>query len=508
MTKTPTQGRTAPQDVGKARVPNRLCATHSSGLFESAALPAYVNHNRWCRPRRGAKLGPMLLTLSTTHRPATDLGFLLHKNPARVQTEALPFGQAHVFYPEADEERCTAALLLEIDPVALVRGRDDAEQYVNDRPYAANSYLSVALGRLFSTAMGGRSKDRPLLTETAIPLEAELPVVADRGLARRLFEPLGYTVEIAGELLDAAFSEWGASPYVSLRLTGTVRLQDLLTHLYVLVPVLDGQKHYWVAEDEIEKLLRKGEGWLPTHPERELIVARYLKRQRHLTREALDRLLDRPLTDEPAPEGTAPAPETLHEQRLNAVLEKLKETGARRVLDLGCGEGKLLRLLLGEPQFERILGMDVASRSLTVARERLKLDELSERQRARIELTQGSLLYRDPRLSGYDAAAVVEVIEHLDAPRLAVFERVVFGSARPKHVVLTTPNAEYNAVFPRLADGALRHEDHRFEWTRAEFEAWAGAVAQRFGYVVRFTPVGPVEPELGAPTQMAVFSRG
>lgn len=241
----------------------------------------------------------MLLTISTTHEPATDLGFLLHKNPARVQTEALPFGQAHVFYPEADETRCVAALLVEIDPVALVRGREDvgrAEQYVNDRPYAANSYLSVAIGRLFTTAMSGRSKERPELAEAAIPLVAELPVIAgDDSLVRRLFEPLGYDIEIQEAQLDESFPEWGTSPYVSLRLGGTRRLQDLLMHLYVLIPVLDGKKHYWVAEDEIEKLLRRGEGWLATHPERELIVSRYLKRQRSLTREALERLL----ADEP-----------------------------------------------------------------------------------------------------------------------------------------------------------------------------------------------------------------
>ena len=242
----------------------------------------------------------MLLTISTTHQPATDLGYLLHKNPARLQTEELSFGKAYVFYPDASSDICTAALLIEIDPVALVRGRGPAgeggqlEQYVNDRPYAANSFLSVALGRIFSTAMSGRSKDRQELAETAIPLVAHLPVIAARGgedLVKRLFEPLGYSVEMQGSQLDNKFPEWGASPYVTLTLAGTVRLQDLLTHLYVLIPVLDNEKHYWVANDEIEKLLKRGEGWLGAHPEMDLIVSRYLKRQRSLTREALSRLL-------------------------------------------------------------------------------------------------------------------------------------------------------------------------------------------------------------------------
>ncbi len=270
----------------------------------------------------------------------------------------------------------------------------------------------------------------------------------------------------------------------------------------MLIPVLDGKKHYWVAENEIEKLLRRGEGWLAAYPERELIVARYLKRQRNLTREALDRLL----MDEPVREKGPAQPESLHEQRLRAALAELKASGAKRVLDLGCGEGRLVRLLLAEPQFEQIVGMDVASRSLAIARERLKLDELPERQRARVELIQGSLVYRDARLGGFDAAAIVEVIEHLDAARLLAFERVVFEFARPRHIMLTTPNAEYNARFAGLSAGEYRHGDHRFEWTRSEFEAWAGRVAERFGYAVRFAAVGPEEPELGAPTQMAVFS--
>lgn len=457
----------------------------------------------------------MLLTISTAHNPATDLGYLLHKNPARVQTEQLPFGNAHVFYPDANSSLCTVALLVEVDPVALVRGRGPAgdggqlEQYVNDRPYTANSFLSVAIGRLFTTAMSGRSKERPELAEAKIPLTAHLPVIAARGgeeVVRQLFEPLGYQVHIQGATLDAQFPAWGESPYVSLTISVKTRLQDLLTHLYVLIPVLDNEKHYWVSEDEIEKLLRRGEGWLGAHPAKELIVSRYLKRQRHLTREALDRLLE----DEPDTEQNGAQTEhkaSMHDARLKSVLATLRSTGAKRILDLGCGEGKLLRMLLAESQFEQVLGMDVSWRSLEFAKERLKLDELPERQRARIDLIQGSLTYRDQRLSGFDAAAVVEVIEHLDAARLAAFERNLFEFARPQHIVLTTPNAEYNEVFGTLPAGEFRHSDHRFEWTRAQFEHWAGTVASRFRYHVRIEPVGAEVPSHGAPTQMAMFTK-
>jgi 3' terminal RNA ribose 2'-O-methyltransferase Hen1 len=464
----------------------------------------------------------MLLTISTTHQPATDLGYLLHKNPARLQTEELSFGKAHVFYSEASEENCTAALLVEVDPIALVRGRGPAgeggqlEQYVNDRPYTASSFLSVAIGRVFSTAMSGRSKERQELAAQAIPLEARLPAIAAWGgteVVRRLFEPLGYTVAVKCSRLDEKFPEWGQSPYIALTIAATVRLQDLLTHLYVLIPVLDNEKHYWVAKDEIEKLLKRGEGWLAGHPERDLIVSRYLKQQRSLSREALNRLLtdddscDETQESSPADAGTKERMISLHAQRLERVLSALRATGAKRVVDLGCGEGKLLKLLLAEKQFESILGMDVSWRSLEIAKDRLKWDEMPEHWRKRIELIQGSLTYHDQRLSGFDAATIVEVIEHLDVPRLGVFERIVFEFARPGYVVLTTPNAEYNSVFLTLPAGNLRHADHRFEWSRSEFEAWATGVATRFGYTVRFEPIGPLDSERGAPSQMAVFDR-
>ncbi len=467
----------------------------------------------------------MILTITNTQRPATDLGYLLHKNPARVQTFDLTFGQAHVFYPEAGVERCTAALLLDVDPVGLVRKRRGPSgeggalaQYVNDRPYVASSFLSVAISQVFGSALGGRSKDHTELVDAALPLEARLAVVPCRGgegFLRRLFEPLSYVVEAVHHTLDEKFPEWGESPYYTVTLRGQVRLRDLLSHIYVLVPVLDNEKHYWVGEEEVEKLLRHGEGWLKNHTERDEIAHRYLKFRRSLAREAISRLVDE---DNPEPdsaeethaseEEAVERPLSLNEQRMNAVFAALKATGAKRVLDLGCGEGKLLRLLLADKSFEEIVGMDVSHRVLEVAQERLHLDRLPARQRERIRLIQGSLTYRDRRLTGFDAATVIEVIEHLDAARLAAFERVLFEFARPNTIVTTTPNAEYNVKFETLPAGKFRHKDHRFEWTRVEFQTWASNVAERFGYTVRFLPIGVEDREVGAPTQMAIFTLG
>lgn len=463
----------------------------------------------------------VLLTISTTHHPATDLGYLLMKNPANVHENELPFGMATLFYPEATENVCTAAMLLEVDPIELVRGRNGAagleDQYVNDRPYAASSLLSVAIGRVLNTAMGGRSKDRQELADTAIPLTAVLSPLPARGgeeLVARLFEPLGYDVETEAIELDPAHPEWGSSPYVHLQLSGTCRLSQLLTHLFVLIPVLDNNKHYFIGDDEVEKLLRKGEGWLESHPERELIVRRYLKGFRSLVRMAQAGLDDRlePETIEEveakdAQEEALERPIRLNDMRMDRVVETIKRVGGTSVLDLGCGEGRLLRELLNIPALSRIIGVEVAPRTLAVAGDRLRLDAMPDMKRKRIELLQSSLVYRDDRLTGFDIAAVVEVIEHIDAERLPAFEGALFGHAKPGVVIVTTPNSEYNVLFPALSEGKMRHPDHRFEWTRAEFRSWAERVAAEHGYAVAFEDVGEVDPTFGAPTQMGVFAK-
>ncbi|GGV87040.1 3' terminal RNA ribose 2'-O-methyltransferase Hen1 [Streptomyces gelaticus] len=477
----------------------------------------------------------MFLTISTTgdeQNPATDLGFLLHKHPDNPFSTKLSYGTAHVFYPEASAERCTAALLLEVDPVALVRrgkgkgrgGAPDAAlaQYVNDRPYAASSLLSVAMSAVFKSALNGVCRARPERAQTAMPLRIEVPALPARGgaeLVRKLFGPLGWTrVDAVAVPLDEQFPEWGDSRYVRLVLEGELRLADALRQLYVLLPVLDDAKHYWVAPDEVDKLLRAGEGWLAAHPEQKLITSRYLARRRGLTLQAMQQLelvrlaesddLDVESIDNAVDEttDTEEKPVPLAEQRRAAILDALRAAGASRVLDLGCGQGQLVQAMLKDAAFTEIVGVDVSVRALTIASRRLKPERMGERQAARVTLRQGSLTYTDKRLKGYDAAVLSEVVEHLDLPRLPALEYAVFGSARPRTVLVTTPNVEYNVRWETLPAGHVRHGDHRFEWTRAEFRAWAREVAQRHGYGVGFVPVGPDDPEVGPPTQMAVFT--
>jgi 3' terminal RNA ribose 2'-O-methyltransferase Hen1 len=459
----------------------------------------------------------MLLTISTTHRPASDLGYLLHKHPDKLQSFDISFGKAHVFYPEVSEEKCTCALLLDIDSVGLVRNNKGPsgesfalEQYVNDRPYVASSFLSAAITKTFSSALNGKCKDKPQLVDAPLPLEVKIAVLSARGgegILKRMFEPLGYEIEYQQHTLDETFIEWGMSRYFTVTLKHTITLKLLLSHLYVLIPVLDNDKHYWINKDEVQKLLTKGEGWLENHPEKKLITKRYLKHQGSLMTAALQALMKEEIVEEESDEDAPESKEkiNLHTTRLQTVCEAIKGTGAKTVLDLGCGEGKLLKLLMNDSQFEKLTGMDVSFRSLEIASDRLKLYRLPPRQREKIQLIQGSLTYRDKRLEGFDAAALVEVIEHLDPDRLQALEKVVFEFSKPKTVFITTPNREYNVKFEGMPADKLRHSDHRFEWTRKEFEEWATAVATKHNYTVQFLPLGPVDELVGAPSQMAIF---
>jgi len=464
----------------------------------------------------------MLLTITTTHKPATDLGYLMHKHPDKFQSVKLSIGKAHIFYPEKTAEKSTIALLLDINPIDMVRGGRSLTgkgfslgQYVNDRPYVASSFMSAAISKAFSTAMNGTCAKRPELVETKLPLAVKISVLpAPKGgelLIRKLFEPLGYEVNIKRHALDTAFPEWGESKYYTIELSQRVTIQALLTHLYVLIPVLDNDKHYYVSEAEIQKLLDKGKGWLSEHPEKEQIIKRYLINLGSLSRKALRQLTTVEVENEKldanleVPKEEKVRKESLHQKRLKLTVEQLKKSGAKTVLDLGCGEGKLIRLLLKERQFEKITGTDVAYNELLKAKERLHWEDMSPKQQERLDLFQGSLLYKDKRLEGFDAAAIVEVIEHLDESRLEAFERVIFEFAKPKTVILTTPNSEYNVLFESMSAGTMRHHDHRFEWTRKEFETWANQIAEKHDYQVAFLPIGDEEADVGSPSQMGIF---
>lgn len=446
---------------------------------------------------------------------ARDLGFLLHKHPDHLHNRDVKSGEVSIFYPEVSETRTTAVVHLDVDPVGLVRGKNRQsdgllDQYVNDRPYVASSFLSVALGRAFGQTLSGKSKDKQELADRPLPFQVRILPIAlsgDEDVIKAIFEPLGYDVTV--EYFDEK------AKIIALDLTGTLQLSALLNHLYVLIPVLDNAKHYWIDKDEIDHLLAKGEGWLAEHPKRDLITKRALKHRRALMNMALARLDESIATDESENDAPAPEPEAklekpirLHDLRLDTVAETLRNHGAKSVLDLGCGEGKLIARLIKDRNFKKILGVDPSVRTLEKATRRLHLDQAGEAMAERVSVQMGSLTYGDRRWKGFDAATLVEVIEHIEPHRLSALALSLFGDAKPGLVVVTTPNQEYNVLFEGMAEGELRHPDHRFEWTRTQFQSWGEAVAAEYGYDVSYAPLGPEDENLGGPSQMAIFTKG
>lgn len=456
----------------------------------------------------------MLLTITYEGHNTQDLGYLLHKNPSRPQEFSLNYGKAYVFYPHISDESTTAALLLDIDPLDLARGKAGSSEgglfdYVNDRPYVCSSFMSTAISKVFGTAMSGRSKEKQALADTPLTLSARLHMLAapNQNMIPEIFEPLGYMTAMEAFPNDDKFTRWGQSKYVNLTLSGTVRLRDLLNHLYVLIPVFDTQKHYYISAEEIEKLLSHGEGWLKEHPKCEYITSRYLSRRRSLINKALAQL-----TDEPDPADTSQAEPkeqkpNLNRTRLQAVVQAVLSTGAKSVIDMGCGEGNLLRQLLLEKQLQKVAAFDVSFTALERCKQKLKIDRMHESLQGKLDLFQSSLTYRDKRFEGFDCACVIEVIEHLDSSRLTAFARVLFAFARPRAVIVTTPNIEYNVNYEHMKEAALRHSDHRFEWNRAQFAQWAYSVCEAYGYQVELRPIGEGDDETGAPTQMGLFTR-
>ena len=465
----------------------------------------------------------MLLTITYRGENSQDLGYLLHKNPARPQSFDLSFGKAYVFYPKVTDKVTTAALLLDLDPLDLAKGKVASKEgglfdYVNDRPYVASSFLSNAMIRIFGTAMNGRCDKRPELVKEELALEANitmLPVRGDKIFLDEVFKPLGYEVTYETFPVDEEYPEWGESDYVNLTLAAHVRLSDLLNHLYVLIPVFDAAKHYYITENEIDKLLKHGSGWLDNHPMKEKIIRRYFVKVRSYAKDAIEQMS---MTEENSAGGAYPMKEDVEEkanteaefvsldrQRLEAVRDEVAALHPGKVLDLGCGEGKLLALLLDTP-IEHISGCDVSVEALHRASERLRVDAMPERIRNRLTLFQGSATYSDGRFRGYDVICAVEVIEHIEPERRKVAERVLFENAAPKTAILTTPNTEYNVNYG-LKMGEFRHDDHRFEWTRTEFAAWCEMICKKYGYRVRIGGIGDVDEQRGQPTQMAVFSK-
>ena len=464
----------------------------------------------------------MLLTITYTGNNTQDLGYLLHKNPSRPQQFEISYGKAYVFYPEVSDERTTVALLLDIDPLDLAKGKVGSGEgglfdYVNDRPYVCSSFMSAAISRIFGAAMNGKCKEKPELAEMPLELSATIYSLKDNGneyLAEQMFTSLGYNVAIKRTLLDPKFPEWGMSPYIDLTISGKVKLSEMLNHIYVLIPVFDTEKHYFVSDSEVNKLLGHGGDWLPAHPYKDKITRRYLGKRSAYIKKANEALSAEELVMEDGGSDVTEA-ELAEEKekkiplntiRLETVKKTVLDSGAESVIDFGCGEGRLEQIILREPQIKKITAVDVSVDVLEIASRKLRYEKLEPELKDKLTLTQGSVTYKDERFKGYDCACLVEVIEHIDKPKLPDAEKAVFGVYHPKTVVVTTPNKDYNTVYG-IPDEELRHKDHRFEWTREEFKKWTEEICKTYKYVCQIENIGDCSEEFGSATMMGVFKR-
>lgn len=466
----------------------------------------------------------MLLTITTENERAEELSYLLHKSPDKLQSFDITGGKAHVFYPEYTKTKCSVSLLLEIDTIELIRNirlPDNGfmlKNYINDRPYVASSFTSHSIATVFSSAMNGKCSLKPELIEVEMSFEVNISLLKIKGgnseWINRIFVPLGYEVEYKRHVLNENFPKWGESNYYSLKLKNKLTLQKLLSQLYVLLPVFDYEKHYFISTNEIDKLLEKGRDWLITHPEKEMITKRYLNNLKKYYNPALERLKDDNEEDiyqedlEKLNEAEIEKKLSLNKQRLKAVFDKVKDSGFNSIMDLGCGEGKLLKMLLKDSKFSKITGMDVSFSELQKAKDNLYYDNLSDKQKERINLFQGSLIYKDERLKNHQIATVIEVIEHIELDMLRSFEKILFSYLEPQMIVITTPNSEYNKKYEKLSQESFRHHDHRFEWNRKEFLEWLNYIKDKYNYGFEVFEIGDIDKELGSPTQMAVLKTG
>ena len=437
-----------------------------------------------CRQSRGvdrnvaSNVTAVLLTI-TTHQPATDLGFLLHKNPerlhdggavvragARRSTRRRPTSAA----PPRCSSRSTRSAW---SATARARGQRvrRCAQYVNDRPYVASSFLRVAISKLFGTAMTGRSKERPELADAHPPCSKLASRCSPcrgrrRRCSRRLFEPLGYDGGGRSRSpLDAASPSGATAATSTSRSAATMRARDLLEHLFVLLPVLDDDKHYWVGDDEVDKLLRRGGDWLAAPP-RTGADRPPLPPPRPPAHHATPwpgcsgrGRRRRPATSAEAARRRGGGGREADQPQRAAPRRRGRRARPRRrpagCVDLGCGEGKLLRRLLRRPA---VRPRSSASTSRTgrwsIAARRLRLDDMPPRQRAARRPVPGRAHLPRPPPGGLRRGGRGRGRSSTSTrPACGAFERGVFGDARPQPSIVTTPNVEYNVLFETLPAG-------------------------------------------------------
>ncbi|HWO95040.1 MAG TPA: 3' terminal RNA ribose 2'-O-methyltransferase Hen1 [Bacillus sp. (in: firmicutes)] len=452
----------------------------------------------------------MQLSMKVVGEGAENLSRLLAKNPNNLYDREEKGNRTRLVFTSSNEREAEAVIFVTPDPVELVRnspGIFDITQYINDREFAVSSlfcsYIRTALG----TALNGKPKeefiewvDHPFNMEVGFgPVASHL---SDQTI-RELFEPLGYLIEIERGEADYSFNLKQKSSARYLKLKGQITVQQALRHLFILIPVLDNYKHYFIDEKEIEKIQRYGEGWLDEHPLRSYIIEQSLRFKELINKVPISSSI---VTENKVNDDVSAPPKIrLNEQRYQAIIDKVESLPLnQKVVDFGSGEGKLSVRLGMVPNVQEILAVEPSESSQLRALERFE-KAAGKDQFVCPTPIWGSLFYYDERLRGKDIIILCEVIEHIDEFRLPNIMKTIFGEYRPNALIVTTPNHEYNAVYDM--DENMRHADHRFEWTRGEFKDWCETWIAKFPYSMQLQGIGQEHEEYGFPTQMCTFVR-
>lgn len=482
----------------------------------------------------------MYLTIKATGEHASMISHLLAKNPHNLYDRTEKGARVRLVYTSFQPQDTEAMLFVTPDPIELVKGTPDhydITQYINDRELAVSSLFCSYIRPALGTALNGKPKAdyidwvdyRFTLQMTFGPVASDLP----DHVIESLFQPLGYEVQIERGEIDYSFDLKNRSTVRHIQISGQQTLQQMLRQLYILIPVLDNYKHYYINEDEIERLRRYGEGWLSTHPQHDLMIKRSLRfaplvkeYEQQVAKESSIDALSTEISTNSIQSNKEQAQSTeqqlerintietetetpvvrLNELRYRAIVEQVSLLPQRKqVIDFGAGEGKL-SVRLGQIEgVEQVWAVEPSMQSQLRAIDRFA--KLEGRTDDVIPvITIGSLFYRDERWVDQDVIILCEVIEHINEVRLPQVIHTLFTDYRPQTLIMTTPNREYNEVYQMDAD-EIRHTDHRFEWTRAELEQYCTQWIQNRPYTFTISGIGDKHEQHGQPTQMVVFRR-
>lgn len=445
----------------------------------------------------------MQLTIRATGENVKAISHLLSKNPNNLYERNHKGHLVRLFYSEFTEERVEVTIFVTPDPIELMqKGSNtyDITHYINDREFAVSSIFTSFIRSALGTALNGQPKEEYIKwVDYRFPFTFEFGPVAstlsDQHI-KDLFEPIGYEVAITRPEIHYAIDLKDKSSARFLALSGSQTLQDALRHLFVLIPVIDNYKHYFIDEKEIEKLERYGEGWLEGHPLRDMIYRQALRFKEIYS-----------LVEGSNPDAAADQPAKkvrLNDLRYEKIVETAQSLDPKTIVDFGSGEGKLSVRLAFMDGVKEILAVEPSEAENLKAKRRF--DKAKEVPGfVEPKTLWGSLFYYDERLKGKDLIVLCEVIEHIDEQRLPKAMDLILHQYAPKSFIITTPNREYNDVYDM--EDHFRHDDHRFEWTREEFQTWCKERNHQHLYELEFFGIGEEHPSQGFPTQMCVFKR-